>query len=165
MAETHNFNFALIDATLAHVDVMAALHAGCFKVAWSAKEFQELLVLPTVFGFIAQQDFKKSGPVAGFILCRAAGDECEILTLGVLSEYRRRGIADLLLQHFLSTAEEIGVRKIFLEVSENNNPAIALYQGAGFSEVGRRPDYYLEAGRRCAALILAKEIDFEAKTP
>ena len=33
-------------------------------------------------------------------------------------------------------------RSLFLEVAVHNAPALALYLGMGFQEVGRRPRYY-----------------------
>jgi ribosomal-protein-alanine N-acetyltransferase len=35
-----------------------------------------------------------------------------------------------------------GVKTVFLEVDENNEPAIRLYRRLGFYEVGRRTGYY-----------------------
>jgi ribosomal-protein-alanine N-acetyltransferase len=39
-----------------------------------------------------------------------------------------------------------GIRTVFLEVEENNQPARRLYQRAGFAIVGRRERYYRQAG-------------------
>ncbi len=55
---------------------------------------------------------------------------------------RRRGIARSLLAELIGEATSRGARSLFLEVSVLNDPASALYRGAGFAAVGRRPRYY-----------------------
>jgi [ribosomal protein S18]-alanine N-acetyltransferase len=48
---------------------------------------------------------------------------------------------------------------LFLEVDETNLPAIALYAGLGFHEVGKRPAYYQTAGqRKASALVMRRDL-------
>ncbi len=164
MAELLNRRLVLIESTIAHAELLAALHAACFDTAWSVKDFQELLILPTVFGFIAQEMNEQFDPLdkslapMGFILCSAAVDECEILTIGVLPQWRRQRVADRLLEQVFVNAEGLGVDKIFLEVAENNNPACELYIANDFREIGRRAKYYQAKNGPVDALILSKMI-------
>ena len=52
-----------------------------------------------------------------------------------------------------------GVRAVFLEVDEQNQPAIRLYARAGFREVGRRPNYYpADGGTAAGALVLRRDL-------
>jgi ribosomal-protein-alanine acetyltransferase len=77
--------------------------------------------------------------VTGFIAARSLGaGECELLNLAVSPEYRRRGIARLL----VSALTEAGCGNIFLEVRESNLAARNLYKAMGFKEIGLRPGYY-----------------------
>ena len=78
----------------------------------------------------------------GFILCRKAADEAEVLTLFVPESYRRHGVAKALIDRATEEAVAANVRALFLEVADDNAPAIALYSNKGFVEVGRRPRYY-----------------------
>ncbi|MBF0095646.1 MAG: GNAT family N-acetyltransferase, partial [Alphaproteobacteria bacterium] len=66
-----------------HAEVAAAIHARCFPQPWDRASFLSLLSMPGVFGWIARSD--GDGP-AGLVLCRRAGDECEVLTICVLPE-------------------------------------------------------------------------------
>ena len=50
---------------------------------------------------------------------------------------------------------------MFLEVDENNSPAIRLYRRAGFREVGRRPNYYPGPGGKPAAALVCGAIWFK----
>ncbi len=77
-----------------------------------------------------------STTIAGFMVSRStAVREREILNIVVAPEFRRRGVATALIQ-------SLGNGEVFLEVRESNAPARRLYQKLGFSEIGRRPEYY-----------------------
>jgi ribosomal protein S18 acetylase RimI-like enzyme len=60
------------------------------------------------------------------------------LGMGVLREYRRKGIGRNLLQTALDMAQEIGMEKVELDVFASNRAAIELYEEAGFVVEGRR---------------------------
>ena len=79
------------------------------------------------------------GAAAGFGAWRqTAPDEAELLNLAVAPAFRRRGVADALLNELLRTAKG----DIFLEVAEPNTPAILLYRKLGWQGLGVRPGYY-----------------------
>ena len=82
------------------------------------------------------------------------GGETEILSIGVLPERRRRGIAGTLLNAVFAEAERRGGDSVVLEVAADNDPARRLYAGLGFRPVGRRPRYYNRATGAADALIL-----------
>ncbi len=128
-----------------HADALAAIHAAAFPAAeqWSAKTFSDLLELPGVFAIMAAG--------GGLLLARIAADEAEILTLAVMPEQRRRGIARRLLRDAIARLRASGAAALFLEVSVGNVPARALYAAFGFCEVAKRPGYY--AGGESAALL------------
>ncbi len=62
--------------------------------------------------------------------------KCKLMGLGVLEEYRRKGIARMLLEKVLQCAEEEKCRRVFLMVSQDNKPAILLYSSLGFESRG-----------------------------
>ena len=117
--------------------VLAAIHNRCFDAPWDAAAFATLLGQPGSFGRIALH-----GAPVGFVLCRRALDEMEILTLCVLPEMRGRSVATNLLRSALEDARGMGVRSAFLEVAVSNAPALRLYHRAGFAAAGRREAYY-----------------------
>jgi len=102
--------------TLAHATLAAALHARSFDTPWDTAALARLLAMPGAFGFLGVID----GEPAGFILCRAAAGECEVLTLGVDPACRRSGLGSRLLEQALATAAQAGVQRLYLEVAENN---------------------------------------------
>lgn len=121
------------------------LHKQCFpQKPWAAAEFADL---------------KKSGcdilaSQNGFIVYRATLDEAELITIGVAPAARRSGIAAVMLGIMEDDLKKRGVKKIFLEVAENNAAARALYATNGYSVVGTRPKYYDGVD----AIIMEKEI-------
>ncbi len=135
---------------------VALLHERCFTEPWSETAAREILAMPGVFGFIAGDGGEKGA--AGFVICRLAAEECEILTIGVTPERRRSGIATALLGAAKARAQGMGAKNVFLEVAVDNPAAAGLYRKQGFARVGGRPDYYRRRQGRVDALILAKEI-------
>ena len=135
-------------ATASDAIYLAALHAQAFNAPWSAGELADLLAMPGAFALHV--------PEAGFILCRVAADEAEVLTLAVVPELRRQGLAGRLLQGAIDVSVQAGGTSLFLEVDEHNTAARALYARAGFVPVGRRPGYYDLPSGRVDALILRR---------
>jgi ribosomal protein S18 acetylase RimI-like enzyme len=87
-------------------------------------------------------------------LALALGEEAEIVSLGVLSDYRRCGIGTTILDAVCGEARSRGVERVVLEMASDNEAARALYAGRGFTVVGRRRNYYRRAERSVDALIL-----------
>jgi ribosomal-protein-alanine N-acetyltransferase len=130
--------YEIVSCSKAHTEVVAALHGACFDKAWDGAAITGFMSTPGTFGFIGC-----CGPIPqGFILCRAAGGECEIVCLGVSTGHRRASLATRLLTMALESAAGKGAEWVFLEVAEDNEPARRFYQVQGFKEVGRHPGYY-----------------------
>jgi ribosomal-protein-alanine N-acetyltransferase len=97
--------------------------------------------------------------IIGFAVSRLAADEAEILSIAVAASHRGRGLSRNLLLTHLGHLAGRGVRTVFLEVEENNQPARRLYQGAGFGVAGRRERYYQQAnGEQLNALLMRRDL-------
>lgn len=130
---------------------LALLHAQCFpEEPWDADALRRILALSGGFGRLAWD----GNMPAGFVLARDLGDECEILSLGVVPEYRQRGAGGALLQALFEEAARRGRPSVVLEVAADNAAARALYSRAGFVAVGHRPRYYRRGGEMIDAAIL-----------
>jgi ribosomal-protein-alanine N-acetyltransferase len=135
---------------------MAALHAQSFRRGWSNEEFRAMLADKAVVAHRAM----RGNRLIGFIITRIAKDESEILSVAVAASAQGRGLAGRLLHLHLRRLAGLGVRKVFLEVGEDNTPAIRLYERAGFEQVSRRPGYYQDnSGRQTAALVLRCDLE------
>lgn len=137
-----------------HAAVLAAMTERCLEEAWSDAAVANILETPGAFGFIALV----ADTPAAFILCRAAGGECEVLALGTVPNRQRNGIARRLVERAVEEAHARDAGRIVLEVAEDNAPARGLYARCGFSTVGRRPGYYYRPPRAHAdALVLSRD--------
>lgn len=133
-------------------EALAALHARAFTSPppWSAAAFAAALADPACFTLTRP---------GALLVGRAAAGEAELLTLATDPGLRRQGLGRALLAAFEAEARARGATEAFLEVAEDNAAARALYAGAGWAQVGRRPGYYPRAGAApAAALILRKPL-------
>jgi [ribosomal protein S18]-alanine N-acetyltransferase len=134
--------------------LLAGLHAVCFEERWDAAALASLLAMPGALAFLAAAEAEP----LGFVLLRRAAEEAEIISIGVRPEARRSGIGRQLLAAAEAAARDGGAARLFLEVAADNFQALALYSTNGFTEVGKRPNYYRRIGAAMTALVLSKEI-------
>ncbi|WP_011583225.1 MULTISPECIES: ribosomal protein S18-alanine N-acetyltransferase [Chelativorans] len=151
--------FVVRPLEIADCRFLAMLHEEDFVRPWTDGEFESLLSQDTVFGFAAIEEGVPGGKPCGFVLARRAAGEAEILTVTVARALRRRGIGRMLMDAVLRTLHAERVEALFLEVDENNAPAITLYRRLGFRQVGHRPDYYRDASaRQSNALVMRRDL-------
>jgi [ribosomal protein S18]-alanine N-acetyltransferase len=143
----------LAEAKLRDAAAIAQLHGASFNRGWSETELERMLADRHVLAYRATS----GRTLAGFILSRMVMDEAEILSVAVAAPWRGRGLAGRLLDLHLRRLAGLGMRTIFLEVEEGNQPALRLYRRAGFRQVGRREGYYQES-KGAAALILRRDL-------
>lgn len=78
----------------------------------------------------------------GYAVGYFAADEAELPSIAVSPQMRRRGIGDALLNELFIQVRQRGAAKLFLEVRESNEAAIALYEKNGFITAGTRRHFY-----------------------
>ena len=127
---------------------MEQIHAESFFKGWPATDMEEHIHKDLCFG--------RGRPLEGFIILRHTADQAEILTLAVAPQFRRQGLAREILDIAETELLELGVDTLFLEVAEDNKPAIEFYKNRNFSPIGKRPAYYRRAMGRVAALTFRK---------
>jgi len=85
--------------------------------------------------------------------CEKMKHQCLIMII-VTETARGKGIGTQLLEYLMIKAkEEFGIEKLHLEVYEGN-PAIRLYERAGFVEYGRHPRYLKEFGKYLSKILM-----------
>jgi len=95
--------------------------------------------------------------ILGYGILSSGGGESHVLNLCVHSAARRRGVGYALLNILMDQARQRGADCLLLEVRPSNREALALYQRAGFNEIGLRKAYYPARKGREDALIYALE--------
>lgn len=130
----------IVPMTADHLEELEKLEQICFSRPWSRKMLAEELENQCAAFLVAEDSV--SGRVLGYAGLMVVADEGYITNVAVFPEYRRQGIAAQILQVFVQFAEANRLAFLTLEVRPSNAAAIALYQGFGFEEVGRRKNYY-----------------------
>ena len=134
-----------------HVAAVAALEKICFSDPWSVNSVASELHNKLALWLVAEEE----GEVAGYIGSQTVMDETDMMNVAVHPDHRRKGIAEALVLSLVEELKQKGSRCLTLEVRASNLPAIALYEKLGFSQIGRRKNYYRNP--REDALILRKE--------
>lgn len=134
---------------------LAQLHAAAFADhAWPATMLAESLAQPYVYGL----QMRSENGLVGFALLQRVADDDEILTYAVAPGLQRRGYGRQLLQEIYDAARAAQRQRIFLEVAEDNIPAIRLYAGFGFHVTGKRPGYYPRPTGAVAAILMQLDL-------
>ena len=134
---------------------LAELHGASFAHGWGESEFEIMLAERNTL----VHRLRLGGKTIGLAVSRIGADEAEILSIAVDPARRGRGLSRTLLLTHLGHLAGRGVRTIFLEVEENNQPARRLYDRAGFVVVGRRERYYKQpSGEHLNALLMRRDL-------
>lgn len=105
------------------------------------------------------------GRLVGYAGLWFDGDVAQVMTLGVAPGAQRRGTGRLLLDRLVRRARELGAQALLLEVRVDNAAALALYAGAGFEVLGRRPRYYQPEDVDAFTMRLALTVDDGTTAP
>jgi ribosomal-protein-alanine N-acetyltransferase len=123
---------------------------------WSMGQFkEEFSGIPKTRYFIVALDSDKQ--IVGYagVMVVASGVDADVLTVAVLPEARRQGIA----RHFMESLEKWAQMRVspamMLEVGVDNTSAIALYESLGYSIINTRKNYY---GPGLEAHVMRKEL-------
>jgi ribosomal-protein-alanine N-acetyltransferase len=95
------------------------------------------------------------GKVVGYVMCRLETGLSDlgrmglirkghIVSIAVMQDYRRRGIASALMLSAISALASNGSTENFVEVRVTNEQAMSLYKKLGFRIVRRIPRYYYD---------------------
>ena len=143
-----------VDDLDAVMEVMSTAFTASFGEAWTRSQCAGILPMAGVALRLAIGDQAR---VTGFSLMRSVADEAELLLIAVSPTTQQRGTGRALVEDFIAEAIAHGAHRLHLEVREGN-PAIALYERAGFGPAGRRRAYYHgRGGETRDALTLARD--------
>ena len=141
-----------VEMNAIHVPQVAALEKLCFADPWSEKSVASELGNDLALWLVAVD----GDTVVGYIGSQTVCGETDMMNVAVHPEHRRKGIAEALIAALSQGLKERGNVCLTLEVRASNAPAITLYDKLGFTQVGRRPNYYRNPKED--ALILRKSL-------
>jgi ribosomal-protein-alanine N-acetyltransferase len=125
------------------IPVLASYEKQLFPYSpWNTAQFKEEFAgIPTTrYMSVAEADNKIVGYCGVFV--PAPGVEADILTVAVLPEYRRQGIAKEFMRQIEEWSKGHGASAMMLEVEQTNESAIELYKSLGYMKISVRMDYY-----------------------
>ena len=127
----------------ADIEPILKIEQRSFRSPWGRISFESELSCQNACHYAVRSDEQMSGrQVIAYIFLRLIDDELHILKMAVTPKWRRLGIATWLLNQCVIMGAQRNAESIYLEVRPSNTPAIELYQKLGFTEIGRRPNYY-----------------------
>ncbi|MGH6779279.1 MAG: ribosomal protein S18-alanine N-acetyltransferase [Bradyrhizobium sp.] len=149
-------NATLVEAaTPADALRLAQIHGASFHRGWGEAEFEHMLSERNTLA----HRLRRGRQIIGFAMSRIGADEAEILSIALDPRFRGQGLSRHLLLIHLGHLAGHGIRTIFLEVEENNQPARHLYERAGFTVVGERERYYQRPnGEQRNALLMRRDL-------
>lgn len=139
--------------TCADLAAIAAIEAAAYEFPWSQQIFRDCLDAGHKCWTLTAH-----GIVIGYGILSSGAGEAHLLNLCIAPAQQGLGHGSRLLQRMLDLARWDGARRVFLEVRPSNSLAQAMYERAGFNEVGRRPNYYPARRGREDAIVMAMEL-------
>jgi ribosomal-protein-alanine N-acetyltransferase len=127
----------IIPASLLDINALRHLEKACFPTdAWPLLDLISVLSFAGVVRLKAVEDNRMVGFIAGE---HHQDDFSWVSTLGVLPDYRKRGIGRALLE---ACEQQLPTRIIHLSVRADNEDAINMYKQAGYYKIDRWTKYY-----------------------
>jgi len=155
LRESLSFRLMTVD----DLDVVQELDRQSFTNPWPEGAFKyELIESQNSRCWVAEIKQNQRSMVIGSAVLWIILDEAHIATLAVDPLYRGHGVGKRLLAIALIDAYSAGAKKAFLEARKNNQDALHLYYGFGFTAVGIRPGYYPD-NHEDALLLSLDELD------
>ncbi|MBQ3562561.1 MAG: ribosomal protein S18-alanine N-acetyltransferase [Clostridia bacterium] len=115
---------------------IAEIERSCFSTPWTV---EQIISSEDTTAFFLAKDGEK---VIGYGGMYTVLDEGYVTNIGVLPEYRRKGIGSKIVRELINFSIEKSLSFITLEVRVSNVAAIELYKTFEFNEVGRRKNFY-----------------------
>ena len=136
-------------ATLTDIGSIMALEQGSIVHPWTENDIRTLITDMNKKCLVATLDDE----VICYIGAESVLDECNIGNIVTAKAHRGHGYATNVMSVLLNILGQNDIKKVFLEVENDNAPAIALYKKLGFDQYGYRRDYY---GQGKDAILMSK---------
>ncbi len=145
-SERDSNSFSLEKLRKTHLPIVWDMQKSETLITWSERQFVESY--DNVYVLLSGNK-----EIVGFTVILENPPDAEIHNLFICDELRGRGLGKILFKQAIQmlSAE---VENLYLEVSEDNNIAIALYKSLGFEEIGARKNYYRKGSTASNAIIM-----------
>lgn len=128
----------ITNMTLEDLDSISSILISDFDDFWTLDILSSELKSNSSYYFAA----KMNREIVGFAGIKVILDEADIMNIVTRKNFRNIGIGGLLMKKLLDLSRSLGIKRITLEVNEENFSAIHLYEKFGFKRIGTRKNYY-----------------------
>ena len=119
------------------LDAIMRVEQAAHSHPWAASIMQRYLEKPDTCWV-----WEEAGIIQAHSVVSAVAGEAELLTIAVHPDMQGQGLGQKMLDQVIEQAQRHQAEQVFLEVRESNHSAIALYERAGFCQLGQRNNYY-----------------------
>ena len=121
-----------------NVAEVCEIERECIETPWGLNGLKDEIENEAAF-YVC---IREGDEIAGYGGIRLNSGMADITNIAVKPRYRRRGIGKIIVKTLVLKAKEKDIYDIALEVNENNEAALKLYEKCGFIRVGIRKKYY-----------------------
>lgn len=126
------------EATVEDLEDIMEIEEDSFAAPWSYESWKREIENPlTYYEVLLYRDV-----IIGYVGAWLLGDQAHIGNVAVDEDFRSNGYGRYMMNHYLFSIYEKGMRAATLEVRDDNVPAIRLYESLGFEVEGVRKNYY-----------------------
>jgi ribosomal-protein-alanine N-acetyltransferase len=139
-------DFILRNFRPADFDCLWGIDQTCFPpgIAYTQMDLTGFVTRRKAITLVAEYasgtDF--AGGIGGFVVAQPVKEVGRILTLDILPQARRLGLATRLIRECEGRLRAAGCQRVYLETAVNNEPAIRLYGKLGYQILRKLPLYY-----------------------
>ncbi len=126
----------------AQIEQCFLIHQESQPYPWSKRAFFDMASDPYTL-YIASDT---SNSIIAYAITLQVLDEITLMDIAVHQSARNKGIGTEFLKKVITQFDTQTISQCFLEVRASNLAAIRLYQQHGFSEIGKRANYYPGVG-------------------
>lgn len=138
----------------ADIELVLQIEQKAFSHPWSRGLYEDAL------GRYQCWVLERGDEHVGHAVMQYIVDEAHLLNIVIAVNQQGQGYGQMLLEFVLQQAVKQGSRECYLELRESNYAAYALYERAGFNELGRRANYYPAVSGREDAILMACPLSF-----
>lgn len=120
------------------LDAVLAIEVQAYPFPWTRGNFIDSIAA----GYLTRALIADDGELIGYFVAMPGFEEMHLLNVTISPLHESRGHARRLLAELYSLSTSFAASALWLEVRESNTRARSLYEREGFSEAGRRRDYY-----------------------
>lgn len=132
----------IVKATLSDLKEIKLIEDEAFSLFHEERKEEDLIYEIKENPFSTFLLYKEDDKILGFINYWITFDSATINQIATRLDSRKKGVATALLNECEKDIKSKEVEFLTLEVRENNEAAIALYQKFGFIKVTVKPSYY-----------------------